>query len=754
MLIYRILRLLTNFSIQQKQYSVQVFSSYRQIQMKNSFKSIHKNNQIQFKLKSINDTHATLIINGKECKYDWIFLRDSCQCHQCIDLSTKQKRHKTTDIPLTISPQQTGLKILNNNILEIHWNQPLLNEKNNSNIHRSLYSSTWLQTYSTSENIARSRYQDRPFIYWNRNDIQKVNLHVKCNDYLYSDQGLYTVLKYLNDYGLVFIDNVQGEFTVEHLVERIGEIRHTFYGKTWDVRNVQQAINVAYTSQELGLHMDLLYFEAPPGLQFLHSLENNVHGGASYYADTFRAAEILRQNDPEAFQILCSYPVTFHYRNADRHYHFTRSTIVLNRFSFDNHIDHINYSPPFQAPFESDTSKSDFRKFIRAFQYFRDLIDDQNNHLELILEKDQCVIFHNRRILHGRREFDPSSGERWFKGCYTDLDNFKDRLRIVREKFEPISELEFIRKQHEGYLFPNTNELYDNDSGIQSTASINVITRSAARAHNNQQDNEVKLTSVYNIRLRATQLQGKTFSSPSYTNMGSTASSLNTNDKSMVPSSSNENVSAEVHLSSMGFSMRKIKEEQLKDMEIQEKKKNLSSNQDFEIVNGILYKLVPRAKRKIKLIWIPKTMINQVLFLHYDHYTAVHMGINKTTTKLVNKRTKLPEKMNIIPTPNEVMDLVGMDYWGPTEQSTTNGNKYVITMTDYLSKFGFAKAVTANSAQEATEVFLDVCYHYGASTKLITDQGPHFIAELTKSIINSYHTTHILATPYHPTSIV
>ncbi|CAF5126391.1 unnamed protein product [Rotaria sp. Silwood1] len=312
----------------------------------------------------------------------------------------------------------------------------------------------------------------------------------------------------------------------------------------------------------------------------------------------------------------------------------------------------------------------------------------------------------------------------------------------------------FIRKQHEGYLFPNTNELYDNDSGIQSTASINVITRSAARAHNNQQDNEVKLTSVYNIRLRATQLQGKTFSSPSYTNMGSTASSLNTNDKSMVPSSSNENVSAEVHLSSMGFSMRKIKEEQLKDMEIQEKKKNLSSNQDFEIVNGILYKLVPRAKRKIKLIWIPKTMINQVLFLHYDHYTAVHMGINKTTTKLVNKRTKLPEKMNIIPTPNEVMDLVGMDYWGPTEQSTTNGNKYVITMTDYLSKFGFAKAVTANSAQEATEVFLDVCYHYGASTKLITDQGPHFIAELTKSIINSYHTTHILATPYHPTSIV
>ncbi|CAF4532781.1 unnamed protein product [Rotaria sp. Silwood1] len=242
--------------------------------------------------------------------------------------------------------------------------------------------------------------------------------------------------------------------------------------------------------------------------------------------------------------------------------------------------------------------------------------------------------------------------------------------------------------------------------------------------------------------------------------MASTASSpSNANDKTMVPSLSNANSSAEVHLSSMGFSMMKIKEKQLKDMEIQEKKKNLSSNQDFEIINDIIYKLIPRGKRKIKLTWVPKTMINQVLFLHHDHHTAAHMGINKTTTKLVNKcskynyrRAKLPGKMNIIPIPNEVMGLVGMDYWSPMEKSTTNGNKYVITMTDYLSKLMFAKVVRTNSAQEAAEFFLDVCYHYEAPTKLVTDQGPHFIAELARIIIYSCNITHILATPYHPMS--
>ena len=377
--------------------------------------------------KSIDNTHLTLIIDNESIQFDWIFLRDSCQCPRCIDPSSKQKYHHTADIPWNISPREQGIRILDNSTLEILWN--------NETTHRSLYSSAWLHAYSSSKQIDQLRFNDRPLIHWTRKDLDHVNLHVHSDDYLHTDQGLYTVLKHLNDYGLVFLDHVHGKFTVEHLVERIGEIRRTFYGKSWNVKSVEQAINVAYTSQALGLHMDLLYFEAPPGLQYLHSLKNNVKGGESYYVDSFHAAEILRQEDPEAFQILCSYPVTFHYRNANRHYHWTRPTIVLNRFSADNRIDHVNYSPPFQAPFESETSNGDFRRFIRAFQRFRELVEGEEKRLELILEENQCVIFHNRRILHARRAFDPTTGQRWLKGSYTDFDNFQDRLRIFREKF-------------------------------------------------------------------------------------------------------------------------------------------------------------------------------------------------------------------------------------------------------------------------------------------------------------------------------
>ena len=52
-------------------------------------------------LKSSSDTHATVLIDGAEVKYDWVFLRDSCQCPKCVDPSTRQKVHHTADVPLT-----------------------------------------------------------------------------------------------------------------------------------------------------------------------------------------------------------------------------------------------------------------------------------------------------------------------------------------------------------------------------------------------------------------------------------------------------------------------------------------------------------------------------------------------------------------------------------------------------------------------------------------------------------------------------
>jgi Taurine catabolism dioxygenase TauD, TfdA family len=53
-------------------------------------------------------------------------------------------------------------------------------------------------------------------------------------------------------------------------------------------------INVAYSNLGLDLHIDLAYYESPPGLQLLHCLQfdDDVVGGLSQLLDGYRVAEV------------------------------------------------------------------------------------------------------------------------------------------------------------------------------------------------------------------------------------------------------------------------------------------------------------------------------------------------------------------------------------------------------------------------------------------------------------------------------
>ena len=91
-------------------------------------------------------------------------------------------------------------------------------------------------------------------------------------------------------------------------------------------------------------------------------------------------------------------------------------------------IDHVNYAPPFQAPFEVETTgkeKSNWRRFVRAFKGFAEITEQEEMRFEELLQEGECVVFANRRVLHARREFDTDTGERWLKGTYVEWDDFQ-----------------------------------------------------------------------------------------------------------------------------------------------------------------------------------------------------------------------------------------------------------------------------------------------------------------------------------------
>ncbi|RYO29518.1 hypothetical protein AA0113_g12028, partial [Alternaria arborescens] len=102
-------------------------------------------------------------------------------------------------------------------------------------------------------------------------------------------------------------------------------------------------------------------------------------------------------------------------------------------------IRRINWSPPFQAPFEArigSGNSTSLRSFIAASHAYEKLLSAEENLYEYRLNEGECVIFDNRRVLHARKAFDASKGERWLKGAYVDDDVFFSKLRVLEEKFE------------------------------------------------------------------------------------------------------------------------------------------------------------------------------------------------------------------------------------------------------------------------------------------------------------------------------
>lgn len=83
---------------------------------------------------------------------------------------------------------------------------------------------------------------------------------------------------------------------------------------------VDVQVNIAYTTVHLKHHLDLAYYESPPGFQFLHALrfDDTVQGGESTFVDVFAVAEEFRRKHPEHFETFVRVPATFQKVHLDR----------------------------------------------------------------------------------------------------------------------------------------------------------------------------------------------------------------------------------------------------------------------------------------------------------------------------------------------------------------------------------------------------------------------------------------------------
>ncbi|OQE26261.1 hypothetical protein PENSTE_c005G04610 [Penicillium steckii] len=307
--------------------------------------------------------------------------------------------------------------------------------------------------------------------------------------YMEDDSVLYQLVKQLRTDGLAFVTNVPGlRESLAKIATRIGPVKDTFYGHTWDVRTVPEAINAAYTSHDLGFHTDLLYFHQPPHVQLLHCVQSASSGGASVFADAYKAVVDLYHADKEAFNTLATVPVNYHYTHPESNvYHTTKPVIDLCSLRIGNVIytrfqdylkamkshspsgisdeweisllvkclQKVNWGPPFFAPFSNHdgllpasddgsgqsalsalNDKAD--QWHHAACKFNALLQRPEYLYERKMDPGDCVLFDNTRTLHSRRAFDMADvgKPRWLRGTYVDKDPYLSKLRVLQAKFE------------------------------------------------------------------------------------------------------------------------------------------------------------------------------------------------------------------------------------------------------------------------------------------------------------------------------
>ena len=193
------------------------------------------------------------------------------------------------------------------------------------------------------------------------------------------------------------------------------------------------------------------------------------------------------------------------------------------------------------------------------------------------------------------------------------------------------------------------------------------------------------------------------------------------------------------------------------------------------IEDGVLFqrRVVDGHDRKVP--YIPEVLVPEGLAAAHDHRFSAHFGRDKTFEKLRSRcfwpgmyssiqtyvkkchdcarfnirRKKPPGHLRSIESPAEIFHMVGLDFWGPVQESN-NGNKYVIVLTDYLSKFVVARALPHCTAQEAAQFIVDTALTFGVPSQILTDNGSHFWNQLFQSLSTILGFEHILSTPYHP----
>jgi gamma-butyrobetaine dioxygenase len=350
---------------------------------------------------------------------DPAWLRDNCQCADCRDPVSGQRLISITD-----QPDGVGLASVTETADGWHV-------RFEPDGHQAVITRAWLDSQLTTAGDGRT--EDAKQL-WSVADFPAGPPAVSWTDYLNSDATRLSCLRQLLSAGFMLLRGVPREpGAVLNVAATMGYVRETNYGRLFDVRVEATPANLAFTGLPIGPHTDNPYRDPVPTLQLLHCLVSAADGGESGLLDGFRAAGMLRAEDPAAFDCLTRTPVTFAYRDQTAELRATRPMIGLD---VAGRIREVRYNSrsmqPIRLPAGSAPSQAalQIREFYRGYRAFATTLLRPDLTIRFSLEPGDCIVFDNTRVLHSRTGF-TATGHRHLQGCYADIDGAESTVAVL-----------------------------------------------------------------------------------------------------------------------------------------------------------------------------------------------------------------------------------------------------------------------------------------------------------------------------------
>jgi gamma-butyrobetaine hydroxylase len=357
--------------------------------------------------------HLAIQAHGKTTRFHAIWLRDNAWDSETRAVGNGQRLLALRDIPaetIIASAAIYGEKVA------------LIFSPENKSVD---YSLSWLMDNAYDRADRTDIGWTAPFVETWSSDLMSDIPVADFADVSTNDYALQDWLEKVARYGFGKLENGPvADLALMQVVDLFGFVRETNYGRHFEVRTEVNPSNLAFTGLGLQAHTDNPYRDPVPSLQVLYCLESSAAGGENMVVDGFRAAERLRDENPEWFDVLSQYCARFEY--ADEKGNVLRSRRPMIELSPDGELIGIRFNNRSLAAV-NDVPFEKMDTYYAAYRRLCEIIDDPDMKVTFRLNPGEGFVVDNTRVLHARKAYS-GTGTRWLQGCYADKDGLLSKL--------------------------------------------------------------------------------------------------------------------------------------------------------------------------------------------------------------------------------------------------------------------------------------------------------------------------------------